>query len=270
MTSHYIHGTSPEEQRRLSRLNDLLNAGSLREAALQPGERVIDFGCGLGQLSRAMARVTGVPVVGVERSAAQIATALALADDAGERDLIDLREAPVESPPLSDHEWAAFDVAHARFLLEHVPDPLTVVRSMVRAVRPGGRIILQDDDHGVMRLWPEPPGFTALWDAYMRTYDRHGNDPLVGRRLVQLLHQAGAQPRRNTWIFFGSCAGASDFPDFVANLHGVLAGALEAILETGLPRELALGALEALIAWQQRPDAAIWFAMAYAEGHRLG
>jgi SAM-dependent methyltransferase len=268
MGSHYVHGTQPAEQRRLTKLNALLNVGSLREAALGPGERVIDFGAGLGQLSRAMARATGVKVVGIERSDAQIGEALEQAAAAGERALIDLRQGQVEAPPLDDAEWASFDVAHARFLLEHVPDPLAVVKTMVRAVRPGGRIILEDDDHEVLRLWPEPPGFGPLWQAYMRTYDRHGNDPLAGRRLVQWLHQAGARPRRNTWIFFGSCAGQEDFPAFVTNLAGVLEGALDAILDVGLPPEFVRSGLAALEPWSRREDAAIWFSMAWAEGVR--
>jgi cyclopropane fatty-acyl-phospholipid synthase-like methyltransferase len=46
--SHYVHGTDPEEQRRLSRLNDILNAGSLRELGLRGGESILDLGCGLG------------------------------------------------------------------------------------------------------------------------------------------------------------------------------------------------------------------------------
>jgi len=99
-----------------------------------------------------------------------------------------------------------FDVARARFVLEHIPTPLQVVRNMARAVRPGGRVILSDDDYDGLRLWPEPPGFSLVWNAYQRTYDRHGNDPIVGRRLVKFLHQAGLLPRRNTLIFFGGCA----------------------------------------------------------------
>lgn len=266
--SHYIHGTSPEEQRRLTKLNTLLNEASIAQAALAPGERVIDFGAGLGQFSRAIARETGTRVTGIERSAGQIAAALEQAHAAGESHLVDLRAGGVESPPLDDAEWATFDVAHARFLLEHVPDPLNVVRTMVRAIRPGGRIILADDDHDVLRLWPEPVGFEILWRAYQRSYDRHGNDPIVGRRLVQLLHQAGAQPTRNTWIFFGSCAGHADFEAYAINLAGVIAGALDDILATGVPPEIARAALGELDAWRRRPDAAIWFAMAWAEGKR--
>jgi SAM-dependent methyltransferase len=268
MASHYVHGTSADEQRRLTRLNELLNDASLAEAHLASGERVIDFGAGLGQYSRAMARATGRPVVGIERSEAQIAEAMAQAAGAGEEKLLDLRQGSVSDPPLGDEEWATFDVAHARFLLEHVPDPLSIVRTMVRAVRPGGRIVLADDDHDVLRLWPEPPGVMALWQAYQRSYVRHGNDPIVGRRLVQLLHQAGAQPRRNTWIFFGACAGHPDFEPFVANLAGVISGAIDDLVETGIPLETARAAIDGLTPWSRRPDAAIWFAMAWAEGVR--
>ena len=54
-TSEYIHGSEPEEQERLSLLNGLLNASSLRALRLRPGDRVLDLGAGLGQLTRAMA-----------------------------------------------------------------------------------------------------------------------------------------------------------------------------------------------------------------------
>lgn len=269
MPSHYTHGTDPTEQQRLTALNRLLNQACVAEARFSPGECILDFGAGLGQLSRVMAQVTGVRVVGIERSPAQIQEALRQAASDAENHLLEMREGGVEAPPLKEDEWGHFDVAHARFLLEHVPDPLAVVRTMVRAVRPGGRVILADDDYGMMRLWPEPPGFAPVWQAYQRTYDRHGNDPIVGRRLVQLLHQAGAQPRRNTWIFFGSCAGHPDFEGYVANLAKILEEALEDIAETGTPPETVHACLEALSSWRKQPDAAMWHAISWAEGARV-
>ncbi len=171
--------------------------------------------------------------------------------------------------PLRREEWGTFDVAHARFLLEHVPDPLSVVRAMVQAVRPGGRVVLSDDDHDVLRLWPEPAGFIALWQAYIRTYDRLGNDPYIGRRLVSLLHAAGAVPSRNTWIFFGSCSGSPDFPDVVENLEKILLGARTLIVSTAhIEEESFDDGIESLKTWSRRPDAAFWFAMSWAEGRR--
>src|SRR4051812_249192 len=151
----YLHGTSPAEQGRLSLLNRLMNDAALRELSLKGGEKIVDFGCGLGQLSLEMARAAGTRLVGIEQSEEQLARA-------ERHPLLDLRQGDAQQPPLRDGEWGSFDVAHARFVLEHVRDPLSVVRHMVRAVRPGGRIVLQDDDHDVFRAWPEPPGFAAL------------------------------------------------------------------------------------------------------------
>lgn len=268
-SSTYIHGTSEEEQQRLSRMNDLLlNPASLRELALRGDERIIDFGSGLGQFSRAMARA--VPrgrVVGLERSNEQLARARQLAAQANEAELVEFRQADVLALELPEEEWGTYDVAHTRFLLEHLPDPLRVVRAMVRAVKPGGRIVLADDDHGLLRFWPEPPGFAELWQAYIRTYDRIGNDPYVGRRLVSLLHQAGAKPARNSFVFFGGCAGMEIFPTLSANMLGVVRTAREAILTMNLFDEALFDrVVEQYEEWSRRPDAAVWFAMSWAEG----
>jgi SAM-dependent methyltransferase len=271
--SHYLHGTEPEEQARLSLLNDLLNARSLGELKLAGGERILDVGSGLGQLTRAMARAAGpgAYVVGVERSGEQLAEARRRAALDGEEHLVEFRQGDAYRFPLRADEWASFDVAHTRFLLEHLTDPLAAVRLMVEAVRPGGRVVLEDDDHEVMRLWPEPDGFARLWRAYIETYEHLGNDANIGRRLVSLLHEAGAAPARNTWVFFGSCAGERHFAGYVENLVGVVAGARARVVGAGLlGADEFDGAIKALREWGGRADAAIWYAMAWAEGRRAG
>lgn len=267
----YIHGTSPDEQRRLSLMNDIANAGSLREAAVRPGDHVLDVGSGLGQLTRMMARQAGPTgrVVGVEFSAEQLEAARRLAAEAGEADLVELRQGDAAAPPLEAGEWGSFDLVHTRFLLEHLQDPASVVRAMVRAARPGGRIVLEDDDHDLLRLWPEPAGVMAAWSAYQESYRRNGCDPLIGRKLSRLLHEAGALPSRSTWIFFGACAGDPAFPSVVANLHGVLAGARGEILRTGAIGADAFDrALESLLAWESVPGASFGLAIAWAEGRK--
>ena len=157
--STYIHGTSPEEQRRLSLMNDvLLNPSSLREMNLRGDERIIDFGSGLGQFTRAMARA--VPrgrVVGIERDPQQLAGARKLAGEDDGAKSVEFRPGDVINLDLGN-DWGSFDVAHARFVLEHVREPLAVVKNMVRAVRPGGRVILADDDHNCAGV-VETPAF---------------------------------------------------------------------------------------------------------------
>ena len=267
----YIHGTHPEEQARLSKLNDLLNEASLGAMCIEGGEKILDVGCGLGQLTRAMARQaqSGGHVIGVEDNAAQLEGARRQAAETGETHLVEFREGDAVDLPLDDSEWGTFDVAHARFLLEHVPDPQAVVKSMIRAVRTGGRIILEDDDHDVLRLWPEPSGVEKLWRAYIEAFKKLGNDPFVGRRLVAMLREAGAERLTNQWLFFGSCAGNPTFGAFVQNFVGILEGAADAIVATSLVERDDLDrGIAAFWKWGKRPDAALWYGTFWAEGRR--
>jgi SAM-dependent methyltransferase len=270
-TSRYVHGTEPAEQARLSLLNDLVNAPCLREARVRPGERILDVGAGLGQLTRGLARAAGRPALAVERSAEQRGRAEALGAAAGEADLVEWRDGDALDLPLRGEEWGAFDLGHARFILEHVPAPERVVAQLARAVRPGGRVILTDDDHSLLRLHPEPPGVLPVWQAFVRSYDRNGNDPFVGRRLPALLEGAGLSPVRATWLFFGGCAGEATFPGVVENMAGNLRGAREAIAATGAVTLAEVDeAVASLGRFARRPGAALWYAFAWAEGIRPG
>jgi len=250
-------------------MNALLNSSSLEAMRPRRGERVLDVGCGLAQLTRRIARRTETLVVGVERDERQLHEALCQARADGEEDRIELRRGDACDLPLAPQEWGSFDVVHARFLLEHVSAPAAVVAALVRAARPGGRIVLEDDDHDLLRLFPEPPGVLDAWRAYYRTYERNGKDPFVGRRLVSLLHGAGAEPSANRTLFFGSCTGNPGFPDMVANFILVLEGAREEIVSSGLSSLHDLdSALAAFREWQHRPDAALWYSTCWAEAIR--
>ncbi|UCH85431.1 MAG: methyltransferase domain-containing protein [Candidatus Latescibacterota bacterium] len=267
----YIHGTDPDEQKRLSVLNDLLNDASLTSMNIQEGSRILDVGSGLGQFTRMMARAAGTDgtVIGIERDSEQIKEAARQARIAGDGALVEFRTGDAVGLPLRDDEWGTFDIAHARFLLEHVPDPLAVVRSMVGAVKIGGRVVLEDDDHDVMRLWPELPVADRLWRTYADTYRRVGNDPFVGRRLVALLHEAGASPRQNRWLPFSSCAGHPLFKTFMANFAGVISSARQTIISSSAWSDEEFDhALTAIEEWSRRPDAALWYGTFWAEGVR--
>jgi len=267
--SRYIHGTSRREQDRLSALNQLINMSSLREMNASPGDRILDVGSGLGQFTRMMARTVQRTVTGIERDTDQIAACRQLASDESESPLLDIREGDVQAFPLRKEEWGSFDLAHARFVLEHVSDPGAVVSNMVRAVRPGGRIILEDDDHDLLRLWPDPPGAAAAWDAYCRSFSTLGNDPAIGRKLPALIALAGGRPVRATWIFFGACAGQPEFTLYADNMMGLLDGARSHILQAGLIDEARFdNGISSLAEWKKKPDATIWYARAWAEGAR--
>ncbi|MEM7170460.1 MAG: methyltransferase domain-containing protein [Pseudomonadota bacterium] len=269
VSPEYIHGNSPEEQRRLSSLNDILNDSCLKELNLQPGENVLDLGCGLGQFTRLMARTVGSKgcVVGIERDRFQIIQAQKRADGSKESKLVEFRPGDAQELPLHESEWGSFDVAHARFLLEHVPRPALVIEQMIRSVRPGGRVVVIDDDHGDFRPWPEPSGFHALWQAYVASFERLGNDPFVGRRLVALLQGGGLTSLRNSCVFFGGCAGNERFQATADNLIAALEGAKGTIMSEGLLDEDSfLAGINGLQQWKANPAAALWYSACCAEG----
>jgi SAM-dependent methyltransferase len=265
----YIHGTEPDEQVRLGLMNEEINAVALRELNLRGGERILDMGCGLGQLARAMARVAGPTgrVAGIEADERQIVEAEAQAAAAGEAGLVEFRQGDALAPPLSKGEWHSFDIVHARFLLEHLQDPQSAVEAMARAARPGGRVVLQDDDHSVMRLWPPAQRVERLWKMYAETYEKIGFDGYIGRKLVEFLHSVGVRPTRTTWLFYGACAGHPSFGPLTTNLLGVLEGATDRILQhSKLSRKELQQALEEFRGWVALDHAAFWYAICWAEG----
>lgn len=98
------------------------------------GRRVVDVGCGGGILSDSMAR-KGADVTGIDLSvkALRIAQLHALESELGN---VLYREISAEA--LADEQPAAFDVVTCMEMLEHVPDPASVVRACATLVKPGG------------------------------------------------------------------------------------------------------------------------------------
>ena len=266
-STNYIHGTSEEEQSRLSLLNDLLNKACLEKLQLQKGDKVLDVGSGLGQFSCLMGRTTQTQVLGIEKNKEQLNKARTICKNSGQDHFAKFEEGSAYHLPLEEKAWGSFDVVHCRFVLEHLKDPEKAVAQMVKAVKPGGRIVLADDDHDICRLYPEPSGFQFLWEAYFRAYDRMGTDPFIGRRLVSMLFKSGAKKVNNSFIFFGDCAGNNAFPHFANNLIGVIEGAKDFMLDQRLidPRTFQTS-MDQLHDWKELPDAAIWYAIHWAEG----
>lgn len=264
----YIHGSDPAEQDRLGLMNGLINAGCLRELGLRGDERVLELGAGTGVFAAEMAAAlaNGGSVVAVERDERQHGE---LQRRAAEN--LEARRGDVYDPPLAGDEWGRFDVVHARFLLEHLTDPARAVEVMARAVRPGGRIVLVDDDHSLMRLHPDPGGMRELWQAYYEMFPSMGNDPYIGSRLVELLVAAGCEPVRATQIDYGGCAGQRTFAGLADNLARVVATGRDQLLaHTDWTAERVDQAIDAFTTWSKRPDATIWYALPCAIARRPG
>lgn len=99
--------------------------------------RVLDVGCGGGLLSEAMAGA-GAEVTALDLSPALVRVARLHAKESGVQ--VDYREQSVES--LAAEAPGSFDAVTCMEMLEHVPDPASVVDACARLLRPGGRLFL--------------------------------------------------------------------------------------------------------------------------------
>jgi 2-polyprenyl-6-hydroxyphenyl methylase/3-demethylubiquinone-9 3-methyltransferase len=98
------------------------------------GQTVLDVGCGGGILADSMAR-KGANVLGIDLSTKPLRVAQLHAMEAG-TEHIEYREIAVEA--LAEERPASFDTVTSMEMLEHVPDPASVVRACATLVKPGG------------------------------------------------------------------------------------------------------------------------------------
>ncbi len=191
--NEYLFGTDADELRRLGFQHQVW----IREAAdawerggFAPGHRLLDLGCGpgyatleLARLAGARGRVTGVDVS--ERFVAELrrrAAALGLENVDGVVQDLEALELPE----------GAFDGAYARWVLCFLRDPAAVVGRVARALRPGGRLVVQDySNYAALQLTPADPAFPRVVAAVVRSWQDGGGDPDVAARLPRMMEDAG-------------------------------------------------------------------------------
>lgn len=108
----------------------------IQETVSLPGKRVLDVGCGGGILSDAMARA-GANVLGIDMSAKALGVAQLHALEVQTQGIA-FREITAED--LAAEQPGQFDVVTCMEMLEHVPDPASVVKACAKLVKPGGHV----------------------------------------------------------------------------------------------------------------------------------
>jgi SAM-dependent methyltransferase len=136
----------------------------------------------------ALARMVGPrgAVVGIDIDDVKLELARREAADASVRN-IEYRHAGIDEIAAD----GAYDVAYARFLLSHLPDPAAALDRLAGAVRPGGVVAVQDIEYVGAFCHPPSRAYDAAWDLYPRVAAYGGGDALLGRRLPGLFADAG-------------------------------------------------------------------------------
>ncbi|MFI2810743.1 MULTISPECIES: bifunctional 2-polyprenyl-6-hydroxyphenol methylase/3-demethylubiquinol 3-O-methyltransferase UbiG [Microbulbifer] len=112
-----------------------LRANYIDSRAPVAGRSLLDVGCGGGILTEAMAQ-RGAAVTGIDMGEAPLKVARLHALESGTE--VDYQRIPVEE--LAEKQPESFDIVTCLEMLEHVPDPASVVRACARLVKPGGQL----------------------------------------------------------------------------------------------------------------------------------
>ena len=148
-------------------MNDLMSFGlhrlwkrfTINEAALRPGQCVLDVASGTGDLAKAYAKIVGKDgkVVMTDINDAMLQVGLDRLTDAGIMGNIECVQANAECLPFADNY---FDCVSIAFGLRNVTDKDAALRSMYRVLKPGGKLLVLEFSK------PTVPALSKLYDAY--------------------------------------------------------------------------------------------------------
>ncbi|MDL2407602.1 class I SAM-dependent methyltransferase [Rhizobium calliandrae] len=194
--AEYALGHSESEMRRL-----ILQAAALRPmterllraAGLAPGMRVLDLGCGPGDVSLLAAELVGRSgaVLGVDRSEEALVTARARAKEMGLAQIRFLHAAADEAVDtvMADKR---FDAVIGRFVLCYLPDPIDTLRRAVARLAPGGILAFHEVDFlDEFRSRPLVPLWQQAGQWLLESFRPTIAHPDIAGRLVEAFETAG-------------------------------------------------------------------------------
>lgn len=170
----------------ISEIHDRRTREWLLRAGLAPGHRFVEFGCGLGYVTR-WAAGEGSQATGIDLNEEQMAVASEIATDA------DLQNADFRKASIYEHglEPNSIDVSYSRWLLVHLNKPVEAMRSTSAALRPGGVMVCEEGDVSAIYTEPESASYSELRDISIEAGRQRGVDYNGGRRVHLWAKEAG-------------------------------------------------------------------------------
>lgn len=176
-----------DERARLDAVEAFLDPGTIRHLdalGVRPGMRCLEIGAGGGSVARWLAERVGARgrVVATDLDTKHL--------DAFASDVLEVRRHDVVRDPL---EPRAYDVVHARLVLEHLAERGAALAALVRALVPGGVLLLEDVDYvsGVPVSERGAAEHAHVQAVRLEAFAGAGSDPYGGRLLPRRLRDAG-------------------------------------------------------------------------------
>jgi ubiquinone/menaquinone biosynthesis C-methylase UbiE len=237
-----LSSSDGDEHERLTRQSELYEPFTrrlLERAGIEPGMRVLDVGCGPGDVSFLVSQLVGEEgsVVGVERDEQAFASARRRAVQAAPANVElvcgDFRDVELAGGP--------FDALVGRFVLQYQADPADAVRSAARHVRPDGVVAFVEFNlisgsvppTKALVSWPRTPASEQLIEWTQEVFARLGTPPDMGMRLPETFAHAGLSPSPDLDAETVIAAGE----DAISRWVELIRSLLPAIVDTGTATE---------------------------------
>ncbi len=165
----------------------------LEQMGLQPGAAFLDSGCGGGNVAIMAAKMVGS--TGKVTAIDFDPEIIRLAEIDREHEKLEQLSFQVKSSYDIDYN-NVFDFSYARFLLSHLKDPLAALLRMKEAVKPGGKIIVEDVHFSGHFCYPRHDVFSRYLELYTAAVAHRGGNAELGPELPGLFHRAGIKDVR--------------------------------------------------------------------------
>jgi len=187
----YIHGYSEKEAQRLvdqaTSVSEFLHYDSLWEK----GSRILEIGCGVGaQTAIISSQNKESEIVSIDISKRSIDIAKTKIEKLGIKN-VTFRVQDVRA--LSKAKDGVFDHIFICFLLEHLSNPVEILRMVKKMLKPGGTITVIEGDHGSTFFYPPNEYAEKVVESQVNLQDIRGGNANIGRALYPLLAKAGYQ-----------------------------------------------------------------------------
>lgn len=187
----YVHGYNAEEQDRLYQQARFLQRMVYEDIDLSEQRRCIEVGCGVGaQTEILLETFPQLEIHGLDASEAQLKRAAGRLKNAIAEKKVFLSQGDAAKLPHPDN---SFDSAFVCWLLEHVNQPLQILKEIRRVLQPNGVIYCTEVLNATLYLHPYSPATLQYWFAFNDHQWNLGGDPFVGAKLGNYLYQAGFQ-----------------------------------------------------------------------------
>ena len=185
----YLHGFDKKEQQRLIHQAKFLETFVYEGVNFNSCRRLLEVGCGVGaQSDILLKRFPKITITGIDFSAEQLKSAADNLKSKIKQGRIELFQQDAQQLSL---DFKKYDAAFLCWFLEHVPDPLKVLKQVHKHLKPGAQIVLTEVFNQSLFMEPYSPSYIKYWFEFNDLQWLMKVHPFIGVRLGALLKDAG-------------------------------------------------------------------------------